>query len=131
MYRTITNSLQTALNGLELELPVLLSKGSSTVIRHIKREIEMFFEHNSTHGLRTAPRKVISPNKVKLQDSLDTAIENLMKAWSEDVEFEAEEVNDRDDVEFEADNRFGIGAGTRDNDEDDEDYDFLGSDGDD
>src|SRR5271156_3296206 len=74
MHQTITKTLQRVVDELLQELPGLVSAGSDEIMTQIKREVRVFFEHNSTNGIRTTPKKVISPSKVKLQNSLETSI---------------------------------------------------------
>ena len=127
MHRAITTSLQSAIDALLEELPGLFSSGSDETRSQIDREIKVFFEQNSTTGIRTTSKKVISASKVKLQNSLDACIESLMNAWSKDVSFEPEEVIDLEEIQYEDENRYNIGSGFRDEDGDE---DYEGSDSD-
>lgn len=108
MYRKVSQTLQVSVGGLLKEIPELIRAGATEVIDQIVHEIVVFFEHNSTSGTRTSPKKYISPTKVKLQDTLKTAFENLLKAWCEDIKFEVDEMVDLTGLDFEGGDRYNV-----------------------
>lgn len=123
MYQEVSRVIRKAHNELLESLPGTFDSSSAEILAQIRREIAIFFEHNSNAGSRTSQKRVISSAKAKLQNALDKSVGSLMKAWNEDLDFQAEEIFDMSLLEFENDGRFDILEAQQDGD-----YDPNGSD---
>ena len=125
MYQRVSQTIRDAVGSLLKELPGLVEVGVTEIIAQITYEIEVFFEHNTAKDTRTSPKKYVSPIKVGLQDALETALDNLFKAWHEDINFEVEEAVDVANLEFEGGDRYNVDSWLHD-----DDYGFGSSDDD-
>ena len=125
MYQRVSQTIQGAVDSLLKELPGLVDTGVTEIIAQIMHEVGVFFEHNTTNGIRSSPKKYVSPIKVRLQDALETALENLLRAWHKDINFEVEEAVDVANLEFEGGDRYNVDSWLHD-----DDYGFDSSDDD-
>jgi hypothetical protein len=118
-----TRAIQDALNENLDGLPTKLLTSQTEVLEQIRNEIELILEHNTSKGGRNTTRRIQSKSKAKLQNILQSDIDDLFKAWNEETVFKAEELDNLADLDFEQDDKFYLKRdGDDEDDEDDEDY---------
>lgn len=91
MHHRGSEAIKKAINKLLDDLEEQLANCKDQVLKQVRNETAVFFEHNSSDGLRTTSRRVISQPKIKLQKSLQADLDTLTLTWKEDVAFEPQE----------------------------------------
>jgi len=81
MQEASNEAVKTALDELLNTIPAKLVGASNAVIEQIMGEVKLFFEQNTSKGLRNKTRKVKSNSKIRLQKDLLSNINDLTKSW--------------------------------------------------
>jgi hypothetical protein len=116
-----TRAIRAELDELLDSIPTRLAIGNNLVLRHIREEIKLFFDRNSTEGVRNSRRRVVSNAKLLLQKDLLKVIDDLAKDWKTKVV--VEEIPDDDETEEEMALNDDLFVDLS-KDDDDEDYEY-------
>ncbi|TVY53027.1 Nuclear GTPase SLIP-GC [Lachnellula cervina] len=106
MHQASNKAVKTALDEFLNTIPAALVRASNAVIKEIKGEVKLFFEQNTSNGIRNKTRKVISNTKIRLRDDLSSNINDLAKSWESNNQAQTQYQNEDSEDELFDDDRF-------------------------